>query len=276
MVRLVGVGDNTVDRYLHAGVMYPGGNAVNVAALARRYCAESSYIGWLGRDPHGDLILRALAEEGVDTSRCRVLDGPNAYCEVDLVDGDRVFRGSHPGVRSLIRLDEDDLAFIGGFDVAHTSIYSFLEPQLPALGVAAEVLSFDYSQSWSEDYLKATLPYVDVAFLSAPTLSRAEVEGLMSRVRRMGPGLAVVTRGGGGASAYDGRVVCHQPSAEAEVVDTLGAGDAFAARLLVERHRGGSLAESMVLAALSAAETCGYYGAWGHGEPLWDLKSKER
>jgi fructoselysine 6-kinase len=276
VVRLVGVGDNTVDRYLNAGVMYPGGNAVNVAALAHRYGAESSYLGWLGRDPHGGLILRALAEEGVDTSRCRVLDGPNAYCEVDLVNGDRVFRGSQPGVRSLIRLDGDDLAFIGGFDVAHTSVFSFLEPQLRTLGEAARVLSFDYSQNWSVEYLKATLPHVDVAFLSASTLSTAEVEGLMSRVSRMGPGLVVVTRGRRGASAYDGRAVHHQPPAEAEVVDTLGAGDAFAARLLVERQGGCSLAESMALAAASAAETCGYYGAWGHGKPLWDLKSKER
>jgi fructoselysine 6-kinase len=204
--------------------MFPGGNAVNVAALAHRYGAESSYIGWLGRDPHGELILRSLRDEGVNTSRCRVVEGPNAYCEVDLKDGNRVFGRSRPGVRSLIRLDEEDLAFIGGHDVAHTSVYSYLEPQLRALSEAAKILSFDYSQGWGEDYLKYTLPLVDLAFMSASSMSLFEVEKLMKRVHGLGPGLMVVTRGGMGASVYDGDQLIHQPVAEAMVVDTLGGG----------------------------------------------------
>jgi fructoselysine 6-kinase len=275
MMKLVGVGDNTVDRYLHLGQMFPGGNAVNVAALAHRYGAESSYIGWLGSDPHGELVLQSLRDEGVDTSRCRVVEGPNAYCEVDLVGGDRVFGRSRPGVRSLIKLDEEDLAFIEGHDVAHASVYSFLEPQLWALSEAARILSFDYSQGWGEDYLKVTLPLVDVAFMSAPGMTLYEVERLMRRVHGLGPELVVITRGGMGASAYDGAQLIHQPVAEARVVDTLGAGDAFAARILCGRVEGTALEESMARAEESSAETCGYYGAWGHSAPLWDLKGKE-
>lgn len=46
-VSIVGFGDNVVDRYEHLGVMYPGGNAANVAVYAR----------WLGaaRGLHGHL-----------------------------------------------------------------------------------------------------------------------------------------------------------------------------------------------------------------------------
>ncbi len=64
MVRVIGVGDNTVDRYLHLGRMFPGGNAVNVAVHARRLGHEASYIGWLGTDRYGRLLLDGLAAEG--------------------------------------------------------------------------------------------------------------------------------------------------------------------------------------------------------------------
>ena len=53
-----------------------------------------------------------------------------------------------------------------------------------------------------------------------------------------------------------------------EVVDTLGAGDAFAARFLVEHLGGADLRAALAAATVSAGETCGYYGALGHGVPL--------
>ena len=65
-MRIVGVGDNTVDKYLHLKMMFPGGNAVNVPVLARRYGHDASYIGWLGDDTYGHLILDALVAEGLD------------------------------------------------------------------------------------------------------------------------------------------------------------------------------------------------------------------
>jgi fructoselysine 6-kinase len=64
MVWVIGVGDNTIDKYQDLRVMFPGGNAVNVAVLAHRYGHPASYIGWLGDDAHGHLILNVL--EGLD------------------------------------------------------------------------------------------------------------------------------------------------------------------------------------------------------------------
>ena len=50
MPRILGIGDNTIDTYVSAGLQLPGGNAVNVAALARRLGAEASYLGCWGDD----------------------------------------------------------------------------------------------------------------------------------------------------------------------------------------------------------------------------------
>jgi fructoselysine 6-kinase len=90
----------------------------------------------------------------------------------------------------------------------------------------------------------------------------------MRWVQSRGPEVVVVTRGEQDALAYDGQRVYQQEVIETDVVDTLGAGDAFAARFLVEYLDGTPIADGLGAAAESAAETCGHYGAFGHGVPL--------
>ncbi|UUZ81205.1 hypothetical protein LJK88_41995 [Paenibacillus sp. P26] len=49
-MRLIGIGDNVVDYYQDQGVMYPGGNVLNVAVAAKRSGAEAcAYLGITGR-----------------------------------------------------------------------------------------------------------------------------------------------------------------------------------------------------------------------------------
>ena len=49
-VKVLGFGDNVVDKYEHLKVMYPGGNAVNFAVYAKKFGAErSAYMGIFGR-----------------------------------------------------------------------------------------------------------------------------------------------------------------------------------------------------------------------------------
>ena len=266
--RIIGVGDNTVDQYVHLRRMFPGGNAVNVPTLARRYGYRASYIGWLGNDALGRLLLDALTAEGVDVSRSRVVDGSNAFCQVSLVDGDRVFGTASAGVTRLLSLTDDDLAFVRQHDITHTSIYSHIEKELPRLHSAAHRLSFDFSQGWKRDYLSQALPYVAFAFMSCSHLSDDETVALLRWAHGLGPEIVVATRGAQGALAFDGVQLHRQGIVETTVVDTLGAGDAFIARFLVEFNRGQSVDESLALAAVSAAETCTYYGAFGHGQPF--------
>jgi fructoselysine 6-kinase len=269
VVRLIGVGDNTVDQYPHLGLMFPGGNALNVAVFARRLAGHASYIGWLGDDKAGHLILDALNEEGVNTSRVRMVHGPTSTSEVLLVDGDRTFGPHDPGVKVQIALEEDDYQLVRQHDVTHTSIYSRVERYLPRLSQASDFVSFDYSQDWSREYLGATLQWTDLALLSHPQGSRESVIDLVTWVASQGPSLVMVTRGEQGALAYDGHRLYEQGVKKAaEVIDTLGAGDAFIACFLVKYLDGVPVAEAMSAAADYAAQVCGHYGAFGHGLPL--------
>ena len=268
MTKIIGVGDNTVDVYVHQGKGYPGGNAVNVAVIAHRHGHPAAYLGWLGSDTFGNLVLDSLKAEGLDVSRCRVVDGPNSFSSVEVIDGDRVFGDSDHGVCSRIALTPEDYDYIRQFDVVHTSIFSHLEDSLEELRKASRFLSFDFSDMWDEAYLDKVLPYVDIALLSCSHLSLEKQKEVMRSVQAKGPGLVLVTRGGEGATVFDGQKFYHEGIKPVKVVDTLGAGDAFVARFLVEYNAGKSIQEAMELASWTAAENCTWFGAFGYGKDL--------
>lgn len=269
MCKLLGVGDNTIDTYVHSRMLYPGGNAVNVAVLAKRLGHEVSYIGWLGDDERGELLLSSLESEGVDTSRCRILkDVPTGYSTVSLVDGDRVFGESDDGACHKLHLEDQDFEFIRAFDVVHTSVFSFIEPQLRELKLVSKLLSFDLSQNHEQAYLEVVLPHVDIAFLSVSDVSFDTQDALMRQMHALGPQLIVATRGEHGSWVFDGKEVYHQGIIPVDVIDALGAGDAFAACFLVEYAEGTSIPVAMQKAAEFAAKNCTHYGAYGYGKPF--------
>ena len=264
-MRLLGVGDNVVDKYRQLGMMFPGGQSVNVPVAARRAGAIAAYVGVLGTDRAGKVVLSALREEGLDLERLRIVDGPNAYAEVELVDGNRVFVGASDGV-SRFSLTEDDLAYAATFDVAHSSESSYLESDIPILARRVPV-SFDFSINRDPEYLDLLLPHLTVACFSASDLDDEAATAFMRSVTARGPKLVLLTRGSDDALVYDGTTTWRQGPVPADVVDTLGAGDAFTGRFLVGAFGGEDMSLTLRAAAEAAAKTCESYGAFGHGAP---------
>ena len=63
-VKVLGFGDNVVDKYEHIKTMYPGGNAVNFAVFAKKLGAErSAYMGIFGSDKEAEHVIASLQEE---------------------------------------------------------------------------------------------------------------------------------------------------------------------------------------------------------------------
>lgn len=269
-MRILGVGDNTVDIYVDRGVQFPGGNAVNVAALARRLGAEAGYLGCVGADVYGEIVRAALGAEGVDLSRLRRVDGPNPWCRIRHQGADRVFAGSSPGVRGRYDFTEADGAYIAAFDVAHTSAQSDIDTHLPFLARHARRLSYDYSEKWRRPAAAATFGHVDIAFASFPGASDADCRALVSELRARGVrDCVVVTRGAAGSAAgRAGEDTLFEGVRPAGVVDTLGAGDGFIAGFLTRYLRDGDLRAALASGARNAAEVCGHHGAFGHGGPI--------
>ncbi|MFN8194767.1 MAG: PfkB family carbohydrate kinase [Nocardioidaceae bacterium] len=264
---LVCVGDNVVDVYVDEGFMYPGGNALNVAVHATRIGATpAAYVGALGTDHAGKVVLAALEAEGVDTGRTRVVDGPNAFATVRLVAGDRVFSQGGVGV-SRFTPDAGDLALAAAARVVHTGECSMMEPHLDALSAAARFLSFDFSErDW--DYVEAHAPHADLAILSRPERSSDDPLEVAARVLELGPTQVVVSSGAKGALWADRTRHLHAAAPDARVVDTLGAGDSLIARLLVGIVEGETPDVWLPAATAYATAACMERGAFGHAASL--------
>ncbi|ACO47923.1 PfkB family carbohydrate kinase [Deinococcus deserti] len=268
MPRLLGIGDNTVDLYLSDGTMYPGGNAVNVAVLSARLGHSASYVGCVGTDAAGELILSALRAEGVDLSHCRQMEGMTSWSGIEHRDGDRYFVGSAPGVQGEWTLTEADLTFTAAHDLVHTSIYSRLDDALPRIRQAAALLSYDFSSEWTTDLLARVAPQLDVAFLSAGEDPLPEATALAEEVAGYGAGVVVVTRGARGALALTDTVLYTQNPVPAAVVDTLGAGDAFITAFLHCWATHHDVPAALTAGAHEAARNCAVHGAFGYGTPI--------
>lgn len=77
-----------------------------------------------------------------------------------------------------------------------------------------------------------------------------------------------MTRGGQGAILSAGDRIYHQPIVEANIIDTLGAGDSFIAGFLTAFCEKQDIMHALRKAAETAAKTCGVYGAFGYGHPF--------
>ena len=265
-VRLCGLGDNVVDRYVDQELMYPGGNAVNVAVHARRSGADAAFIGVIGTDDEGDLVKSSLLQEGVNVDRLRRADGQTAFATVytDAV-GNRSFGLCLKGV-SLFLPDAADLEYLAGFDIVHLCETIRMEESLPALAARAAV-SYDFSDR-DNDYAAPLLQWITIATFSRPDSTTEEIEAHIAWAHEQGAGWVVVTRGALGSAISDGNRIHHQKAAPAHVIDTLGAGDSFIARLVVRLWEGVALSDAAAEAARYSAEVCGVPGGFGYGRAL--------
>ncbi|WP_066371732.1 PfkB family carbohydrate kinase [Neobacillus fumarioli] len=227
-MRVIGVGDNVVDKYLYKKTMYPGGNALNFSVYAKQLGVESAHLGVFGNDRAAEHIIKTMKSLHSDISRCRQYHGENGYAEVDLVDGDRVFIGGNGGGVQKdhpIVLSKEDLDYIKTFEMVHTSIYSRIEPELPKLKDTGILVSYDFSSDYTDEMLKRTSKYVDVSLLSCGHLSVDETENLLKRVASFGSQLVIGTLGSRGSIVYDGRSFYRQEPHDVKPMDTLGAGN---------------------------------------------------
>ncbi len=266
MTSLMTIGDNVVDRYPQLGVMYPGGNAVNVAVNARRLGADASYVGMVGDDEAGQLVLDSLRDENVDLRWLGIASGPNAFATVSIVDGNRVFAGGDVGV-SRFRVSDEHLGAAATFDCVHTGECSMVEADLPRIASSAARLSFDFSER-SMDYVGTYAPLVDIAILSDPEASVDTAAQLARDVAALGPSTVAVTLGDQGAVVLSNGQLATGGAGEGPVVDTLGAGDAFIARLLIGIVEGEPLPALVAAATTYATRTCSTNGAFGHASPI--------
>ena len=277
-VSALGFGDNVVDKYEHIKTMYPGGNCVNFAVYAKMFGAKrSAYMGYFGNDAEAEHVMYALDDIGIETVKCKQLEGENGCARETLVGGDRVFLGSNGGGirgKTPYVLDRFDLEYIRQFDFVHSGNYCFMEKELPKIREAGVPISFDFSDDSEDSYYAEVAPTVDYAFCSFDGTDEEAREHL-KKIVSYGPKLAVASRGADGCILYDGREYYVQKAVPIkEVVDTMGAGDSLITSFMVaytDHLKKGitgetAIRESLAAAAEFASKVCGMNGAFGYGK----------
>lgn len=268
MVKVVGIGDNVVDKYVHIKTMYPGGNAVNFSVFAKILGADSAFIGTFGDDKEAEHVESVLKKLEIDLSRCRHFNGENGCALVTIEDGDRVFLGSNDGGvtrEHLLELTDEDISLIKESALVHTGLYSHTGHLLEKLGSLDVPLSFDFSDDFQQEQIDQYISFVDFAFFSCSHFSEYETKEFLSKNYKKKGQILIATRGSEAAIAYDGTEYFYQSSNYVEAVDTMGAGDSFITAFLFYYIKNNDIASSIREAAAFAAKSCLVEGSFGFG-----------
>ena len=281
-MKVIGMGDNVVDRYVNKKVMFPGGNAVNFAVYAKQCGMEAAYLGVFADDAEGCLIRNSLITLGVEVSLCSVLkDCATERCDVILVDGDRTFVGSsweEGKEHRNLKLGTRELEYLKDFDVIHCGCYADMEDEMHKLKHFDCIRTFDFSSEEkyrTDEYLEKVCPFVDIALFSGEEMDEDQMADLLEKVRAHGTAYVLVTNGTKGQTLFDGIKAYKGMVKRIEPVDTMGAGDSFFTSFVVALLRNGwvkgtmadedMIKNSFEYAADFSSRNCLVEGSFGFG-----------
>jgi 5-dehydro-2-deoxygluconokinase len=233
---------------------YLGGSPTNVAVAAARYGRRSAVITRTGQDPFGEYLHDALRGFGVDDRYVTAVPGlptPVTFCEIFPPDNFPLYFYRYPKAPDLeIRSDELDLDAIRSARVFWVTVTGLSqEPSrgatLDALEARAKagitILDLDYrpmfwpSREEARRWVQQALEHVTVAVGNLDECDTAvgerEPRAAARALRERGVEVVVVKQGPKGVLAADGETEVEVPPVPVEVVNGLGAGDAFGGAL---------------------------------------------
>lgn len=234
---------------------FPGGKGANQAVAAARLGAEVWMIGRVGRDAFGDALLRTVQQDGVNTTFIR--QDEQAATGVALITLDAAGQNTivvAPGANMRVT-PQDVIESESAFDRADLLLMQ-LECPLEAVETAARIAHQHGMQVVlnpaparllpatllaQTDYLLPNQPELRLLAEGETDVKRAAARLLANGVRNL-----IVTLGEEGALLITPEIEEKLPAFSVEVVDTVAAGDAFAAAFCVALAEGKPLQEAVL------------------------------
>ncbi len=228
---------------------HPGGAPGNFLAALNKYGASTAFVGKVGDDTFGRLLLATLKGAGIET-RGIVVD-PAVFTTLAFVtfkDGDRSFSFARkPSADTMLRFEEVDLSLIDGAKVFHFGSLSLTgEPVRTAtrrvVAYAKEkgkLITYDPnlrpplwdSEARAREEILWGLCQADVVKISDEEVSFlwgcSEEEGARKLLEECGVKLAMVTLGPKGCLLRNRKGSVTVSSPKVKPIDTTGAGDIF-------------------------------------------------
>ena len=253
-----------------------GGSAANATFNAARLGLRTTFLGKLGQDNLARIYRHAFETAGVDGTRFKHGDQANARCLALVTpDAQRTMR-TCLGAAMTLSPNEITAADFAGCRHAHIEGYlvfnqALANSVLTAARAAGCTTSLDLSSfevvNASRDWLLSQFKRgIDIVFANEDEIRAlfqdhaADYATLAKKLGGLGVLAAVKVGKDGAWIARGGELHRITPVAVADVVDTNGAGDAWAAGFLYGHLKGWSLPACGQLASLLGAETVMHMG----------------
>lgn len=264
-----------------------GGSATNVAVAASRLGHRVAAITRTGDDPFGRFVRRAIAGFGVDDRYVTAVDDlptPVTFCEILPPDDFPIYFYREPKAPDLeINVDELDFDAIRAADVFWITLTGLSqEPSREAHFAALEarstgvssgkgitVLDLDYrSMFWDSPEAAGVQAQAALPYLTAAVGNREECEvavgeteplAIAKALRATGVELAVVKQGPAGVLGVRGEESVTVAPVPVDVINGLGAGDAFGGALVHGLLSGWNLTRTLQFANAAGAIVAGEF-----------------
>ncbi|MDP9056558.1 MAG: adenosine kinase [Pseudomonadota bacterium] len=257
-----------------------GGSAANTLAGIAALGGCCAFIGQVADDQLGQVFAHDIRAAGVEFSTPpRGQDPSTARCLIFVTpDGQRTMN-TYLGASQFLPAAALDESLIADAAVLYLEGYLW-DPEEPrnamrkaiaAARRAGRKIAFSLSDAFviarhGDDFRKLIASgEIDLLFANEAELAALTgLDDVDAAIAELAPQLPVlvVTRGAMGAVAVSAGERADVPAhAVAQVIDTTGAGDLFAAGFLFGHVRGKPLAECLTMGAICAAEIISHYGA---------------
>lgn len=232
----------------------PGGSSANTIAGLAGMGMKTGFIGAVGRDPEGGLMLDDFRRRGVDTSGIRTLEGRTGII-IGFVDskGERTLY-PYPGANSLLSEKDVDIGYVRKAGFIHLTSFvgndQFQLQKKLVKGLTGTKISVAPGDLYTKKGLSALRPIIKrstVLFLNDSEIRSLTGESYRKGSRTLmdeGAKIVAVTLGKRGCFVLDESGGLEIPARKVNAIDSTGAGDAFAAGFLYTLTKGGPILEA--------------------------------
>ncbi|UKA49767.1 sugar kinase [Arthrobacter sp. FW305-123] len=271
----------------HAGSLElgMGGAETNFAIALKRLGTSVTWLGRVGQDSLGDLVLREVAAEGITTLGIRDAGAPTGLMikERRTLEHLKVWYYRSGSAGSRLAPEDVPVETIRNAKLLHlTGITpglsgSAYEAALHAVNVAREAgvrVSFDLNYRaalWTEEdagpVFRRFIELATIVFAGDDEARIAVGHGadsfeLAHKIAAMGPRQVIIKNGPLGCAAVIDGVELRQEAVRINAVDTVGAGDAFVAGYISDLLAGAPAQERLRTAVRTGAFACLVPGDW--------------
>ncbi len=248
-----------------------GGGGTNTAATLSKLGHKVAYLGKIGEDTNADFIINDLKTQRIDLILAKK-GGCSGYSMIlDNLKHDRTIL-VYKGCNDELKFNELPLRKLKTKWFYFSSMLGESFKTLEKLSSYAEKnnikIVFNPSSYLAEkgsNYLKTVLSNTEILVLNkheAGLLAGSgDIKGMLRKLAKLGPKIAVITCGKAGVFAFDGRCVYSAKAHSIKVVETTGAGDAFAASFLSGIIKKNNVEFAIKLGMTNAESVITHHGA---------------